>query len=146
MGTFFAQIRFSLYRQIGMETFPELENARALAREISSRSREFELARRMPPDVAGKFAAAGLFRIAIAKDYGGAERHPADLIRVIEEVSRVEGSIGWRIAAFLKRPASCFSEWRRNHFSSRTRATKGDRRWLKWEFTKRCVPLRQYGG
>jgi len=78
-----------------MEMFPELEAAAALAPEISARSREFESIRRLPADLAHKLAEAGVFRIAIAKDYGGAERHPADLIRVIEEVSRADGSVGW---------------------------------------------------
>ncbi len=78
-----------------MVTFPELEAVAALAPEITARSREFESARRLPADVARKLAEAGVFRIAIAREYGGAERHPGDMIRVIEEVSRADGSIGW---------------------------------------------------
>jgi alkylation response protein AidB-like acyl-CoA dehydrogenase len=78
-----------------MKTFPELEAAVALGPQISARSREFESVRRLPADLARQLAEAGIFRIAIAKDYGGSERTPADLIRVIEEVSRADGSVGW---------------------------------------------------
>jgi alkylation response protein AidB-like acyl-CoA dehydrogenase len=78
-----------------MERFPEFENARALAPEIDARSREFEAIRRLPEDLARELAKAGVFRVAIAKAYGGTERHPADLIGLIEEVSRADGSVGW---------------------------------------------------
>ena len=78
-----------------METFRELEAAAALAPEIRSRAREFESVRRLPADLARKLAEAGVFRLAISREYGGSERHPADLIRVIEEVSRADGSVGW---------------------------------------------------
>jgi indole-3-acetate monooxygenase len=91
----FAEIRVSPYRQLRMETFPELEAAGALGPEISSRAREFEAVRRLPADLARKLAEAGLFRLAIAQAYGGAERQPADLVRVIEEVARADGSVGW---------------------------------------------------
>ncbi len=78
-----------------METFPEFEAVGELAPEISARSREFESVRRLPADLARKLAEAGVFRIAIAREYGGAERPPSDLVRIIEEVSRADGSVGW---------------------------------------------------
>lgn len=94
---------------------PELQAARDLSGEIMSRAEEMESCRRLPADLARKFAEAGLFRIAIAKPYGGAERHPADLLRVIEEVSRSDGSAGWCVmigatsaifSGFLPEPAA----------------------------------------
>ncbi len=75
--------------------FPELEAARALAPEVSARAAEIEAARRLPADLARKFAEAGLFRISIPKIYNGAELHPIDCVRVIEELSRADGSAGW---------------------------------------------------
>src|SRR5271168_4357156 len=60
-----------------MVTFPELEAVAALAPEITARSREFESVRRLPADLARELAEAGIFRMAIAKEYGGAERRPA---------------------------------------------------------------------
>jgi indole-3-acetate monooxygenase len=73
----------------------ELEAARALAPEVASRALEFEAARRLPADLARKFAEAGLFRITIPLRYGGAELHPRDFVRVLEEVARADGSAGW---------------------------------------------------
>ncbi len=76
-------------------TFPELETAKALAPEVESRAGEIESVRRMPADLARKLAEAGLFRIAIPRVYHGAECHPSECVRVIEEISRADGSAGW---------------------------------------------------
>jgi alkylation response protein AidB-like acyl-CoA dehydrogenase len=46
-------------------------------------------------ELAAKLAQAGLFRMSIAEAYGGAERHPLEIVRVIEEVLRADGSVGW---------------------------------------------------
>jgi alkylation response protein AidB-like acyl-CoA dehydrogenase len=76
-------------------TSRELEAIAALAPEIRERSREFESARRLPADLARKLAETGIFRMAIAKAYGGAELHPSEWVRVIEEISRADSSVGW---------------------------------------------------
>lgn len=73
----------------------ELEALRALSTKITSRSEECEAARRLPDDLAAELARAGLFRIMVPALYGGPERHPIECIRVIEEVSRLDGSVGW---------------------------------------------------
>ncbi len=77
------------------EAMQEIQAARDLASEIANRAEEIETGRRLPADLAHKFAAAGWFRMAVAESYGGTERPPADLISVIEEVSRADGSAGW---------------------------------------------------
>ncbi len=74
---------------------PELQAAEDLSSEIVSRADDIESGRRLPADLARKFAAAGWFRMAVPESYGGTERQPADLIRVIEAVSRADGSAGW---------------------------------------------------
>src|SRR5271156_2139527 len=74
---------------------PELDAARRFAPEIAERAREFEALRRLPAELAAKLAQAGLFRMSIAEVYGGAERHPLEIVRVIEKVSRADGSVGW---------------------------------------------------
>jgi indole-3-acetate monooxygenase len=79
----------------GNRSFPELEAARTLVAEVRSRADEFESARRLPADLARKFAEAGLFRITIPKTYGGSELHPVDCVRIIEELSCADGSAGW---------------------------------------------------
>jgi indole-3-acetate monooxygenase len=78
-----------------MAMIRELDAIAALVPEIESRSREFESARRLPADLARKLAEAGIFRMAIAKAYGGAELHPSEWVRVIEEISRADSSVGW---------------------------------------------------
>ncbi len=69
--------------------------ARSLVPEILARADEIEAARRLPADLAGTIAQTGLFRLATPRLYGGEELHPADIVRVIEEVSHADGSVGW---------------------------------------------------
>jgi alkylation response protein AidB-like acyl-CoA dehydrogenase len=38
---------------------------------------------------------AGLFRLWIPRVYGGEESDPEDFIRIVEAVSRIDGSAGW---------------------------------------------------
>jgi len=73
----------------------EVATARTLTPEIMARADEIEAGRRLPAALAQKLAAAGLFRIAQPRVYGGTECHPADIVRVIEEISRADGSTGW---------------------------------------------------
>jgi indole-3-acetate monooxygenase len=73
----------------------EFDAVDALAAEITARSAEVEAARRLPADLAHRLAEAGLFRIMVPKEYGGAELHLIESVRVIEEVSRLDGSVGW---------------------------------------------------
>ncbi|MGE4096584.1 MAG: acyl-CoA dehydrogenase family protein, partial [Candidatus Binatia bacterium] len=69
--------------------------ARTFLPGIIARADEIESGRRLPVDLASSFAEAGLFRVAMPRQYGGAELHPADIVRVIEEVSQADGSAGW---------------------------------------------------
>ena len=49
----------------------------------------------MPPHVVEACAAAGVFRLALPKSLGGLECDPLTIIRVVEELSRGDGSAGW---------------------------------------------------
>src|SRR5687767_11470496 len=69
--------------------------ARVFAPEVMGRAEEIEFGRRLPADLAQRFAAAGMFRIALPKAFNGDELHPADIVRVIEEISRADGSARW---------------------------------------------------
>src|SRR5205823_5541218 len=73
----------------------ELDAIDTLAAEIAARSAEVEAARHLPGDLARRLAEAGLFRIMVPREYGGAELHLTESVRVIEEISRVDGSVGW---------------------------------------------------
>jgi alkylation response protein AidB-like acyl-CoA dehydrogenase len=74
---------------------PQVIAARGLAPEIIARADEIETGRRLPADLAQKFAETGMFRIALPKALNGDELHPADIVRVIEEIARADGSAGW---------------------------------------------------
>ncbi len=72
-----------------------LAQARAMAADIATRAREIEQARRLPADLARRFAEAGFFRMAVPSDVGGLEVDPATLLRTIETVGQADASAGW---------------------------------------------------
>ena len=72
-----------------------LRDARALAPLISEHAREAEALRTMPRHVVEACAAAGVFKLALPKSLGGLECDPLTIVRVIEELSRADGSGGW---------------------------------------------------
>lgn len=72
-----------------------LQAARALAPEIRARAREGEQLRTMPPDLADRVEAAGLFALWLPRSLGGLELDPATIVRIIEEISYADGSAGW---------------------------------------------------
>ena len=72
-----------------------LEAARALAPEIRERAREGEQLRTMPPDLADRIEAAGLFALWLPRSLGGLELDPGTIVRIIEEISYADGSAGW---------------------------------------------------
>ena len=73
----------------------QLAAARALGAEIASRGDEIESGRRLPPELARRFAEAGFFSICVPARYGGGELAAADVVRVIEELARADGAAGW---------------------------------------------------
>ena len=78
------------------ETDPApLRAARELAPEIRACAEAAETARTQPPALMRKLADAGVMGICVPAKYGGTELSAADMVRVIEEVSRADGSTGW---------------------------------------------------
>lgn len=81
--------------------------ARGLASMVAAGRQEAEQTRRLPPHIAGAFAAAGLFQMSLPKSMGGLELPPLIAFQVIEEISRADASAGWcvmvanAIAAFM---------------------------------------------
>jgi indole-3-acetate monooxygenase len=71
----------------------------AAALDLASRIRtmrdELETARRVPPALVEAIAEAGLFQLHLPRSMGGPELPPLTAFRVIEELSRVDGSVGW---------------------------------------------------
>jgi indole-3-acetate monooxygenase len=79
------------------ETNTSLEAVRTLAPAIVARSEEIERGRRVPPDLVEELTAAGCFRMLVPRSHGGAELDLAAEMRVIEELARADGSVGWTV-------------------------------------------------
>ena len=59
--------------EAGLQTDDPEAAVRGLKPEVAARAREVETARRLPADLAGKMAEAGLFRLYLPRSLGGAE-------------------------------------------------------------------------
>lgn len=75
-----------------------LDLARALAPRIRERAAEIEAARQLPPDLVMEIANARLFKVALSEAEGGLGADVVTTLRVIEEISRADGSTGWCLA------------------------------------------------
>lgn len=54
-----------------------------------------ETERRLPPQVVDALRELGAFRLAVPSAYGGLELDPMTQVCVVEELSRMDGSVGW---------------------------------------------------
>jgi alkylation response protein AidB-like acyl-CoA dehydrogenase len=74
----------------------EIINAvRALAPEIQSRGDEIAALRRLPLDLVTKLKAAGVFRMAMPKAWGGPEMTPREQCEVYEVLGATDASVAW---------------------------------------------------
>jgi alkylation response protein AidB-like acyl-CoA dehydrogenase len=72
-----------------------IAEARAMGPEIAALRSEIETGRRIPAALVERLRHARMFQLCVPEVYGGLELHPVDLVRVIEEFSRADGSVGW---------------------------------------------------
>jgi alkylation response protein AidB-like acyl-CoA dehydrogenase len=72
-----------------------LEATLALEPQIRDAADTIEAERRLPPPLVDAMKEAGVFRMAVARAYGGPQLDPATQVRVVEELSRMDGSVGW---------------------------------------------------
>ena len=68
---------------------------RALAPEIQSRGDEIAALRRLPIDLVRKLKAAGVFRMAMPKAWGGPEMTPREQCEVYEVLGAADASVAW---------------------------------------------------
>jgi alkylation response protein AidB-like acyl-CoA dehydrogenase len=77
---------------------PILDAVRDLAPTIAARAAEIEAARRLPPDLVAELTAIGCFGMLRPRSHGGAGVDLATSMRVYEDLSRADASVGWTVA------------------------------------------------
>lgn len=74
-----------------------LDAARALAPKIAARAAQIEAARRLPFDLIEDLTQAGCFRMLLPRSHGGGGVDLVGAMRVCEELSRADASVGWTV-------------------------------------------------
>jgi alkylation response protein AidB-like acyl-CoA dehydrogenase len=77
--------------------------AMRLAPAVRAASDEAEQTRQTPPALAAEITKAGIYQMYLPRSMGGPETPPLTAFRVVEELSKADGSVGWcaMIAAAL---------------------------------------------
>jgi alkylation response protein AidB-like acyl-CoA dehydrogenase len=70
-------------------------SARSLAPLIAESGAAMNAERRLPAPLVDALKTLGAFRMAVPRVYGGLELDPITQVRVVEELSRLDGSVGW---------------------------------------------------
>lgn len=81
-----------------LATFQAEALVEPVADEIRSTAAQVEAERRIPKQLFERLMSAGLFSIYTPKQFGGLELPLPEALRVVEEVSRHDGSTGWTVA------------------------------------------------
>jgi len=81
-----------------LATMTPEELVQPVADAVRQASAQAEAERRIPDDLMRRLKDAGLFSIYTPRAFGGRELPLPDALRVVEEVSRHDGSTGWTIA------------------------------------------------
>lgn len=76
-----------------------LDRARAVAAVIESEANEIEATTTITPRAYQALADAGLFWILVPEEYGGAGLDIVSAFKVVQEISRADGSTGWAFMA-----------------------------------------------
>lgn len=72
-----------------------LSATQSLAPLIAESRPAIEAERQLPPPLVDALRELGAFRLAVPRAYGGLELDPMIQVRVVEELSRMDGSVGW---------------------------------------------------
>ena len=84
-----------------------IEAVQSLKPEIDAVRDQLDQRRRLPPALVHSMRAAGIFGLWLPRSLGGAALNVVDYVKVIEELARMDGSVGWSasIAASYSRLA-----------------------------------------
>lgn len=74
-----------------------VDTAAALGPLIQASADQIEESRQLTPTIVNALAVAGFFRMTVPRALGGGEIDPETIVRVIEEVSKADGSVGWAV-------------------------------------------------
>ena len=69
--------------------------AEQAARFIAPLAQQIELGRRLPAEAVGALVDAGVFKLLVPHEYGGAQTTVPTVLAVIEAIARADGSAGW---------------------------------------------------
>ncbi len=98
--------------------------ARSFQDELKLRAVEIESGRKLPADIAARFAETGFYRLCVPKAYGGIEANPLTLSHVIETLAEADASAAWcvmicattgLVAGYMP-PATAREVWRDPNF------------------------------
>ena len=81
-----------------------LAAVRDLAPSIRERGDEIEATEHIPADLNDQFKEIGLYRMLLPRAYGGDELSLIESLPIIEEISAIDGSVGWTEVIGLQSP------------------------------------------
>ncbi|GGA64946.1 flavin-dependent monooxygenase [Pseudoclavibacter endophyticus] len=72
-----------------------LEEAKAMEQQLLDAEDVIENERTIPDEITDRLYANGIYRAFLPRELGGLEVHPLEWLDAVEEISRVNGSVGW---------------------------------------------------
>jgi indole-3-acetate monooxygenase len=72
-----------------------IQAARELAPTVNAVREAIDRQRALPPSLVDAMGTAGMFSLLLPASLGGPELNVVDYVRIIEELSRIDGSVGW---------------------------------------------------
>jgi alkylation response protein AidB-like acyl-CoA dehydrogenase len=78
-----------------MNDAERLDRVRLAAKVIAPLAARIEADRRLPAEAVGALVDAGVFKLLVPHEYGGAEASSTLFLDAIETIARVDGSAGW---------------------------------------------------
>src|SRR4051794_15304817 len=65
---------------------------------VRAASDDAEQMRHTPPPLAAEITRAGIYQLYLPRSMGGPETPPLTAFRVVEELSKADGSVGWCVS------------------------------------------------